>query len=75
MAAIKVAVDVLLQSVASFREVSIYSDSRAAIPALELATMRSKLVKEYHTRNSLELLHNHTFGCLIIVASLVTENR
>ena len=53
VAAIKVAVEVLLRSVASFREVSIHSDSRAAIQALSARTVHSKLVKE--CLSSLEL--------------------
>ena len=46
VAAIKAAVEVLLRSAASFVEVSIHSDSRAAILALSARTVQSKLVKE-----------------------------
>ena len=43
MAATKVAVDLLLRSVASLRVVTIHSDSRAAILALSALTVKTKL--------------------------------
>lgn len=46
VAAIKVAIDILLRSADSFREVCIHTDSRSAIAAMSSLTGRSKLVKE-----------------------------
>ena len=71
VAAIKVAKDLLLQSTVSFSEVSIHSDSRAAILALSSLTVRSKLVKK--CLFSLEIASSSFIcGCLVITESLAT---
>lgn len=57
VAAIKVALDLLLLSAASFRKVPIQSDIRAAIQDLITLTVRSGLVRECLTSLSMATSH------------------
>lgn len=52
VAAIKVAVDLLLHSVASFREVNIHSDSTTTKAALSSLSVSSRLVDECLTSST-----------------------
>lgn len=65
VATIKATLDILLWSTASFKEVSIHSDSRSAIIALGSPTVRLKLVKEY--LSSISMASSYIITCIILI--------